>query len=111
MAAEHDSRLAVVAWSPHDPPTRGCCLRSPLWNGLLDEVAVNELRQAQKIVGERLERVSFDVIHGSGLSGVDAAARWLGADLVVVPHRRRLPWRRARRLERTTGARVVEVSA
>ena len=69
VADRHRARISVVSLINYERRTVGCCIRSELWNGILDEVALGELDQARQLLGERSPPASFDIVPGSGVAG------------------------------------------
>ncbi len=112
VAAKAGARLTVVTVAIVEPTDGQCCdRRSVYWNGVVKELAEDELIRAREAVGSDAVR-DFRVISGRSVPRAlaDEAER-CGADTVVVPRRRSvLPWarkRHARHLQRRTKRALV----
>jgi nucleotide-binding universal stress UspA family protein len=110
------ARLTVVTVAIAEPTDRRCCdTRSGYWNGVMRELAGDELAGARRAVGAGVD-AAFRVVSGRSLvrALTDEAAR-CGADMVVVPRPRGMfSWattRRVRRLQRRTAGSVVLVGS
>jgi nucleotide-binding universal stress UspA family protein len=110
------ARLTVVTVAIAEPTDRKCCdTRSVYWNGVMQELAGDELASARRAVGASVD-AAFRVVRGRSLARAltDEAAR-CEADMVVVPRPRGMfSWaaaRRVRRLQRRTTGSVVLVGS
>jgi nucleotide-binding universal stress UspA family protein len=112
-AARANARLTVIAVAVTEREHAGCCdRRSGYWNGVVRELAAEDLDRARSAIGA-VTTAEFKVVtERSVLAGVALEARRSRADLIVVPPDRGIHrWfrtRRARRLQhRATGTVVV----
>lgn len=83
--------LTVIAVVPHERVDVGCarCRQSAvIWNHELGEIASEELIEAARLVGPS-SAVAYDVARGPRTKAISDAARRSGADLIVLPCRRR----------------------
>ena len=112
LAAEAGARLTVVTVAVSEPTDRKCCdTRSVYWNGVLRELAGDELSRAVVAVGSDAG-AEFRVISGRSVSSAIAQeAERCKADVVIVGRDRGLlPWtrmRRARQVQRRTSRAVI----
>jgi len=99
IAAHAGAQLTVVTVAVVESTDRQCCdARSGYWNGVVQELATEELAHAREAVGPDAD-AQFKLVRGDSVpSALAHEAEQSGADLVVVPRRRSLfPWSRARR--------------
>ena len=112
LAADAGARLTVVTVAVSEPTDRKCCdTRSVYWNGVLRELAGDELGRARMAVGSGAA-AEFRVISGRSVpSAIADEAERCRADVVVVGRERGLlPWtrmRRARQVQRRTARAVI----
>ncbi len=112
LAAESGARLTVVTVAVSEPTDRKCCdTRSVYWNGVLRELARDELSRAVVAVGSDAD-AEFRVISGRSVpSAIAEEAERCEADVVIVGRERGLlPWtrtRRVRQLQRRTSRAVI----
>jgi hypothetical protein len=117
IAAEHAARLTVITVAVEEPTGQKCCdTRSVYWNGVLQELAADELASARGMV-HAADGADFRVVTGRSVASAvaDEVAR-CDVDTVVVPRRRGLlPWsrtRHARQVQRRVScAEVLQPSA
>jgi K+-sensing histidine kinase KdpD len=115
IASEAGARLTVVTVAVAEPTDQGCCdTRSVYWNGVVRELAADELARARALVDANA--ADFRVVSGRSVaSAVAHEAERCGADTVVLPRQRSLlPWsrtRRARQVQRRTPRAVVSVAS
>ena len=104
-AAAVPARLTVVTVAVAESEAASCCdIRTGYWNGVVRELAAEDLERARSLVGDTTA-AEFKVLIGpSVLAALTFEAEQSGADLVVLPPGRGIhPWfraRRARRLQR-----------
>lgn len=115
VARAADARMTVVTVALLERCNRRCCnIRSSYWNGVVRELAEEELRGASEILAG-VPGVDFAVASDESLvSALACEAAERGCDLIVVPRRARrwLPLgsrRLARKLARTAGRDVIEL--
>jgi nucleotide-binding universal stress UspA family protein len=115
LAREAGARMTVVTVALVERCNRRCCnIRSSYWNGVVRELADDDLRDATKLLGDT-RGVEFAVASGESLPRVlaqEAAGR--DCDLIVLPRtaRRWLPLganRLARKLSRSATCDVIEL--
>jgi nucleotide-binding universal stress UspA family protein len=112
LAAGSGARLTVVTVAVAEPTDRKCCdTRSAYWNGVLQEVAGDELGRARLAVGSSAV-AEFRVISGRSVpSAIADEAERCKADVVVLGREQGLlPWtrmRRARQVRRRTSRAVI----
>ena len=109
IADERHAELSVVAMVDYDTRQIGCCVPAGYWNGVLKDLALDELDTARDLIGGRQTTTSFDVAAGIGTKGIEQATSRLGCDLVVVPRHGVFGHLALRRLRRRIGADVVGV--
>jgi hypothetical protein len=106
IAALTGAKLTIVAAAVTERVDIGCCdLRSTYWNGVVKELAADDLLRAQRVLGP-IRAASVRIVAGPSLSSALAAeAERCGADTIVLPAQRGVvPWtrrRRARQMRRT----------
>jgi nucleotide-binding universal stress UspA family protein len=115
-AAQTNARLTVVAVAVTEPENAGCCdTRSVYWNGVVRQLATQDLDRARSLVGAGAAADFKLLTERSVLAGMALEAQRSGADMVVLPSDRGLhPWfrsRRARRLQRRAPGSIVVASA
>jgi hypothetical protein len=115
-AACANARLTVVAVAVIEAADAGCCdTRAGYWNGVVQELAAEDLDRARSLVGADVAAVFKVLAERSVLDALELEARRSRADMVVVPSGRGIhPWirtRRARRLQRRAADAVVVATA
>ncbi|MBK8293996.1 MAG: universal stress protein [Solirubrobacterales bacterium] len=111
IADERQAELSVVAMVDYDTRQIGCCVPAGYWNGVLKDLARDELDTARELVGERRGTTSFDIAAGTGTKGIEQATSRLGCDLVVVPRHGAFGRLALRRMRRHVHADVIGVPA
>ena len=104
-AAAEPARLTVVTVAVAESEAASCCdIRTGYWNGVVRELAAEDLDRARSLVGDTTTTAFKVLIGPSVLAALTLEAERSGADLVVLPPGRGIhPWfraRRARRLQR-----------
>ena len=101
-AAPADARMTVVTVAVTESEGARCCdTRAGYWNGVVRELAGEDLDRARSLVGGG-RAAEYKVLTGpSVLAALTLEARRSRADTVVVPSGRGIhPWFRARRARR-----------
>ena len=114
ISDEHEAEISVVALVDHEPPGAGCArcgLGQPHWNDVMDDMAEADLAEARQALADHPGDTHFEVVSGSGPSGIRGAVARFGCDLVLVPAHGPLPGLLAHRLKRRVTAGVVSVRA
>jgi hypothetical protein len=115
IAIQKRARLTVITVAVFEPTNQGCCdTRSVYWNGVIEELAANELVAVRDLVGAHPAAELRVVSARTVTRGVADEAARCGAELVVMPRPRGLvPWwrtRRVRQVQRRAGGAVVRVA-
>jgi nucleotide-binding universal stress UspA family protein len=115
-AVRMSARLSVVAVAVTEPEETGCCdTRAVYWNGVVQELAAEDLDRARSLLGTGTAAEFKVLTNRSVLAALALEAERSGADMVVLPSERGIhPWfrtRRARRLQRRAGGAVIATAA
>jgi hypothetical protein len=114
-AARANARLTVIAVAVTEREDAGCCdRRSAYWNGVVRELAAEDLDCARSLIGATTTAEFKVVTERSVLAGLALEAQRSRADIIVVPPDRGIHrWfrtRRARRLQHRAAGSVVVAS-
>lgn len=111
FAARVGAQLTVVVVAVLEPEDKRCCgTRAVYWNGVVRELAAEELVRARALLGADTAAEFTVVTERSVTEAMALEARRSEADVIVMPGRRIHPWlrsRRARQVQRRAPAAVV----